>query len=167
VSGSEAEPRYSLPAMTDRVKPLGQSTIAAGLAFKLIEIAEAAGFASERLSEIDLPPRSAHAIETRLEAELVKEIPLGLPTLDAAASRMGMSSRTLRRRLREEGTRFQDVLDRARCALAKHYLDEPKLALGEVAFLLGFSEPSAFHRAFKRWTGATPLSHRRGALAPT
>jgi len=100
------------------------------------------------------------SVAERLEAVLVEDLARGSPTLETSAARLGMSARTLRRRLLEEGTRFQDVLVRARCSLAKRYLVEPKLALGEVAFLLGFSEPSAFHRAFKRWTGQTPLAFR-------
>ncbi len=101
------------------------------------------------------------SITQRLEAVLVQTLRHGAPTIEDAARRIGMSTRTLRRRLQEEGSRFQDVLERSRCDLAKRYLAEPKLAVGEVAFLLGFSEPSAFHRAFKRWTGKTPLEHRR------
>jgi AraC-like DNA-binding protein len=103
------------------------------------------------------------SVTQRLEAVLVQTMRLGAPTIEDAARRLGMSTRTLRRRLTEEGSRFQDVLERSRCDLAKRYLAEPKLAVGEVAFLLGFSEPSAFHRAFKRWTGKTPLEHRRSA----
>ena len=104
------------------------------------------------------------SVAERLEAVLVEDVTHGLPSLETAAARMGMSPRTLRRRLADEHTRFQDVLVQARCNLAKRYLAQPKLALGEVAFLLGFSEPSAFHRAFKRWTRSTPGAWRqRGA----
>ena len=60
---------------------------------------------------------------------------------------------------------FQTILDETRCDLAKRYLEEEALTLAEVAFLLGFAEPSAFHRAFKRWTGQTPLAFRRGERA--
>jgi AraC-like DNA-binding protein len=103
------------------------------------------------------------AISFRLRDYLAKGVQSGLPSLEAAASHLGVSARTLRRRLQEEGTTFQDVLDETRCELAKRYLLAEKLAPGEVAFLLGFSEPSAFHRAFKRWTGQTPVTYRRSA----
>jgi AraC-like DNA-binding protein len=103
------------------------------------------------------------AISFRLRDYLAKGVRSGLPSLEAAASHLGVSARTLRRRLQEEGTTFQDVLDETRCELAKRYLLAEKLAPGEVAFLLGFSEPSAFHRAFKRWTGQTPVTYRRSA----
>jgi AraC-like DNA-binding protein len=74
-----------------------------------------------------------------------------------------MSPRTLQRRLHEENTSHQQLLDELRRELAQRYLREPTIAIGETAFLLGFSEPSAFHRAFKRWTGTTPGTFRRRA----
>ena len=76
------------------------------------------------------------------------------------APRLHMSPRTLHRRLEEEGTSFRQVLTEVRRELAARHLSERRLAIGEIAFLLGFSEPSAFHRAFKRWTGHGPLSYR-------
>ena len=96
-----------------------------------------------------------------MRAFLLEEVQRGAPTLQTAAAHLRTSPRTLKRRLQEEGTTFQDLLDSVRCDLAKRYLEEPRLALGEVSFLLGFSEPSAFHRAFKRWTGKTPLAYRQ------
>ena len=74
-----------------------------------------------------------------------------------------MSERSLQRRLEAEGTRFAALVDAVRKDLALRYLADPRLALGEVAYLLGFAEPSPFHRAFKRWTGTTPAAMRRGA----
>jgi AraC-like DNA-binding protein len=79
--------------------------------------------------------------------------------LDAIAQRLGMTGRSLQRRLRDEGTTFQAVRDAARQNLADHYLSQG-LTFAEISFLLGFSEPSAFFRAFKRWTGFTPLEQR-------
>jgi AraC-like DNA-binding protein len=109
------------------------------------------------------PPES---VAGRLAAVLATETRSGPPTLEAAAKRLGTSSRTLRRRLKDEGTSFHEVLDRARLELAKRYLKDPRMPLGEIGFLLGFSEPSAFHRAFKRWTGTTPLEHRERPPGP-
>lgn len=86
-----------------------------------------------------------------------------LPSALEVARALGLSERTLRRRLEEEGVRFQALADGTRSELARRYVAEGSLPLGEVAFLLGFSEPSAFHRAFKRWTGRTPLEFRRAA----
>lgn len=81
--------------------------------------------------------------------------------LEPIARRLSMSPRTLQRRLQEEGTSHQQLVDDLRHEMALKYLDEPAISIGEVAFLLGFSEPSAFHRAFKRWTGATPGDYRK------
>jgi AraC-like DNA-binding protein len=67
-----------------------------------------------------------------------------------------MSDRTLQRRLAAEHTTFDALLDEIRHQLALRYLADPKIAVSEVAYLLGYSEPSPFHRAFRRWTGATP-----------
>lgn len=107
---------------------------------------------------VDAEPDS---VGLRLRAALAEELRSGVPTLDSASARLGIGARTLRRRLQEESTTFHDVLDETRSELARLYIGAPKLAIGEVAFLLGFSEPSAFHRAFKRWTGMTPLAYRK------
>lgn len=77
------------------------------------------------------------------------------------ARQIGMSPRTLHRRLQEHGTSYQALLDTVRCELARSYLGERHLAIEEVAFLLGFAETSTFYRAFKRWTGITPGEYRQ------
>src|SRR6185369_10618542 len=97
----------------------------------------------------------------RLREIIRSELNGGDPGLDHMAQKLGMSSRTLQRKLRDHGTTHQDVLDQMRQDLATRYLQQPEMAIGEVAYLLGFSESSAFHRAFKRWTGATPTEFRK------
>jgi AraC-like DNA-binding protein len=82
--------------------------------------------------------------------------------LETVAKRLGMTPRSLQRRLKDEGTAFAAVREDVRKALADRYLDQG-LSFAEISFLLGFSEPSAFFRAFKRWTGLTPYE-RRSAL---
>lgn len=84
-------------------------------------------------------------------------------TLSGLASRLRMSERSLQRRLADEGETFDRLLDELRHELAVRYLTDKKIAIAEVAFLLGYSEPSAFHRAFKRWTGSTPSQLRQRA----
>lgn len=87
--------------------------------------------------------------------------------VDAVAKRLAVTTRSLQRRMKEEGSSFNAVREEVRRDLAHRYIDEG-MALSEVAFLLGFSEPSAFFRAFKRWTGLTPLeSKTRRAAAPS
>lgn len=82
------------------------------------------------------------------------------PRLEDVAKRVAMSPRTLQRRLSEAGTTFQSLVDEARRCLAQGYLEDERLTVGEVAYMLGYSEPSAFVRAFKRWTGRTPRQFR-------
>ena len=72
---------------------------------------------------------------------------------------LGLTSRSLQRRLKDEGTAFQTLREDVRRELAQRYLSDG-LSIAEISFLLGFSEPSAFFRAFKRWTGKTPLESR-------
>lgn len=85
----------------------------------------------------------------------------GDPGLEHVAGQLDMSARTLQRKLREHGTSHQELLDQMRKDLAMRYLREPEMAICEVAYLLGFSESSALHRAFKRWTGMTPNEFRK------
>jgi AraC-like DNA-binding protein len=72
-----------------------------------------------------------------------------------------MSTRTLHRRLYEEGTSFVDLLDETRRELAAGYIRRSDYSVGEVAYLLGFAETSSFNRAFRRWTGMSPSEYRR------
>jgi len=114
-----------------------------------------------------LPHQDSLANQVRgLLTEMLKA---GDSRVEAISHRLGLSPRTLQRRLREEGTSHHDLLDGVRRDLSKRYLQEPELSICEVTYLLGFSEPSAFHRAFRRWTGVTPkafrISHARGSDA--
>jgi AraC-like DNA-binding protein len=82
------------------------------------------------------------------------------PDLEAVAAHMHISPQTLRRHLREEGTSFQELKDQLRRDIAIYHLGRADLSLQQIAEQLGFSEPSAFHRAFKKWTGLTPGAYR-------
>jgi AraC-like DNA-binding protein len=81
-------------------------------------------------------------------------------TMDAVARELGVSVRSLRRRLAEEGVSFPKLLEEAQLASAKRLLENPDRSIYDVAFAMGFSDPSAFHRAFRRWTGMTPSQYR-------
>jgi AraC-like DNA-binding protein len=85
----------------------------------------------------------------------------GVPDLDGVARRLGMSARTLQRRLREEGTTFAAVLIGFRQDMARPLLRDGRLAVSEVAYLLGYEDPSSFQRAFRRWSGRSPRAFRR------
>ncbi len=97
----------------------------------------------------------------RVRACIVSMLPLGNPTAERVAGQLGMSNRTLRRRLHDEGAPFKQILDDVRTELARHYLAKEKRTIDEVAYLVGFSDPSAFTKAFRRWTGQTPASFAR------
>jgi AraC-like DNA-binding protein len=78
------------------------------------------------------------------------------------AMRLGLSERTFARRLAAEGLSFGEILDDMRRDLATHYLEEPNLQVSQIAWLLGFHQPSAFSHACRRWTGKSPSQYRRG-----
>ncbi len=98
-----------------------------------------------------------------LQRTLVALLPEGRVSLRRVAERLHVSPRTLQRRLAGRGLSWQMLLDRTREQLAGHYLADPSLSLGEIALLLGYSEHSAFSRAYRAWTGRTPARDRRSA----
>jgi len=83
------------------------------------------------------------------------------PSLEETAEHLGLPDWTLRRKLKEEGTTFQALLDDMRKDLAMGYMRDTQMSFGEIAYVLGFSTPGAYQRAFKRWTGETPGGYRR------
>lgn len=91
---------------------------------------------------------------------LCRLLPRGEPKRDVVAQTLHLSQRTLQRRLQEEGTTFQSLLDDTRRELAEQYLAQPALTLLEIAYLLGFADPSNFFRAFRRWFDTTPGEYR-------
>ena len=113
--------------------------------------------ATRLLAEV---PESA-SVAHRVHCELLRAGLHGDLSLDAIARRIGMSPRTLQRRLRDEATSLSDVVDQVRHAVATRLLSGSETGIAEVAYAVGFSEPAAFHRAFKRWTGRTPAEFRR------
>jgi AraC-like DNA-binding protein len=108
--------------------------------------------ASELLARVPPAGDFAALVRHRISAAL----PDGDPGAAALAQGLGMSARTLRRRLKECGTTHHRLLDEVRHDLARRALAQRELSVNEVAFLLGFSDASAFHKAFRRWTGGPP-----------
>lgn len=96
------------------------------------------------------------AFLTRARRSICEALAAQSATLHDVAGRLQLSSRTLQRRLQDEGTSFDAQLDDIRRQLALQHLAERNTSQGELAFLLGFSDVSAFHRAFRRWTGLAP-----------
>lgn len=109
------------------------------------------GYAEQLLAKLDKQTWSKK-VATLLEQSLAR----GPISRDIIASHMALSERSLQRKLKEEGTSFQEILDEVRLSLAERYLKDAELSLQDIATLLGFSEVSTFHRAFKRWTGRSP-----------
>jgi AraC-like DNA-binding protein len=104
---------------------------------------------------------SATSARGRVEGLLMPILHKGETSVDGIAAKMGMSRQTLFRQLRDEGATFEKVLDDLRRQLALDYLGAKKVSVTETAYLVGFSEPAAFSRAFKRWTGQSPRDVRR------
>lgn len=113
-----------------------------------------------QLSEFLRAMPSASSLTARVRDVVTKDLSTAPPSAAAAARKLHMSRRTLQRQLQAERTNFTELVDGLRRELAARYLRQPDLAIAEVAFLLGFSEASAFHRAFKRWQGVTPAAYR-------
>ena len=90
----------------------------------------------------------------------------GFPGFERITDLLHMSAPTLRRRLKREGTTFQELKDACRRDASIDYLRRPELSINDVAILMGFTDPSAFYRSFKKWTGTTPGEYRARALAP-
>ena len=104
-------------------------------------------------------------LRTRVENAISSLLPHGRVVVDDVARSLGMSRRTLIRRLSDEELKFTEVFKQLRRDLAVRYLDDPKLQISKIAWLLGFTEVSAFTHAFKRWTGKAPSQMRRTALS--
>jgi AraC-like DNA-binding protein len=102
-----------------------------------------------------------HTVREHVRRLLWTSLSDGVPNLDDVARRLGMSARTLQRRLRGEGTTFAAVLTGFRQDMARPLLREGQLAVSEVAYLLGYEDPSSFQRAFRRWSGRSPRAFRR------
>ncbi|PID62011.1 MAG: AraC family transcriptional regulator [Gammaproteobacteria bacterium] len=108
-----------------------------------------------------IPAFRDQPVSDRVLGVFGEDLSRGLPASEQIAACLGMSISTLRRRLLEEGTSLQQLKDDARQAAAIRYLSVPELSAREVAELVGFDDPSAFQRAFRRWTGVTPGVFRR------
>ena len=100
-------------------------------------------------------PQQDHLLND-IRRHLSRRLLQGEPALELIAADLHLSGRTLRRRLQQQGWHFRQLLEDTRRHLAEDYLRDPRLTLPEVALLLGYSEQSAFNRAFRRWTGQTP-----------
>lgn len=106
---------------------------------------------------------ASHGLRGRIEAELLPILHRGSPAIAAMARQLGLSRATLYRRLKAEGTTYEQVLDDLRRRLALDYLTARRASIHEIAYLTGFSDPAAFSRAVKRWTGLSPSQFRENS----
>jgi AraC-like DNA-binding protein len=104
-------------------------------------------------------------LRTRVENAISSLLPHGRVVVDDVARSLGMSKRTLARKLSDDGLNFTEILQQLRRDLAVRYLDDRKLHISKIAWLLGFNEVSAFTHTFKRWTGKTPSQMRATAAS--
>lgn len=102
-----------------------------------------------------------HKITHDIQNLIKDALPSGIPSINQLGEHMGMSSRTLNRRLSENGLTFRDLIKKTQHEISTELLKNTSRSIGEIAFLTGFSEQSAFNRAFKRWTGYSPLEFRK------
>jgi len=105
-----------------------------------------------------LPPRTGIALE--VQRALASRVAGGDVGIDTIARPLAMSARSLQRRLSAEGVSYQALVDETRKEAARRYVAGSALSLAEIAYLVGYSEPASFHRAFKRWYGVTPEGFR-------
>jgi AraC-like DNA-binding protein len=99
-------------------------------------------------------------LRTRVENVISSLLPHGRVHMDDVARSLGMSERTLARKLSDDGLNFTEIFQQLRCDLASDYLKDPNLHVAKIAWLLGFQDVSAFTHTFKRWTGKTPSQMR-------
>lgn len=167
---SEHERIFRAPVLFD--KPVAKLIFDKSfLELTLIEADLTLGSLLERQAEELLAASPRHGVFVRQVRQLIEEnLREGEARIETICRKLGrISKRTLQRKLSEEGTSYQELLEETQCDVSKFYLQKPEMAICEVSYLVGFSQPSAFHRAFRRWTGTTPKEFRdaqpRRALA--
>jgi AraC-like DNA-binding protein len=115
---------------------------------------------SKKLSDLD----TEASMQERVRSALSEMLPAGQSSIEEAADRLGMSKRSLQRRLSEESSSYQEVLNTTRRELAYSYLSRSSASLVEIAYLLGFQDGNSFLRAFRGWTGQTPGEYRNSLM---
>jgi AraC-like DNA-binding protein len=107
-----------------------------------------------------LDEMEARSLSEQVILELKRRLPSGRPEVNEVARRMGMSERTLQRRITEEGRSFRELLVEARRELGHRFLSDVAMDTDEIAFLLGYHDATSFRRAFREWEGVTPARWR-------
>jgi AraC-like DNA-binding protein len=163
------------PAYRAEYERIFQVTVTFGAEWNAMQVNEAAlsyrlqlqpryvfGILSEHADALLKELENSKSVRGRVESLLMPILHTGDVSMDAIAAKLGLSRQTLFRKLKAEGTSFEKVLDGLRHRLAVDYLGGKRVSVNETAYLVGFSDPAAFSRAFKRWTGASPRAMRSG-----
>lgn len=148
------EPQYDAPR--NRL-----SFVTSDISDRLVTGDPALARAADEQTELYLAQFLDQSMSHDVVGKIIEHLPNGPPEQAQIAAALNVSNRTLQRKLRDEGTSFLDLLKDTRLELARKYLRQPSRSVVETAYLLGFSEPSTFSRAFKRWTGLAPNEYRR------
>ena len=114
----------------------------------------------DRIIDTYLAQLDRSHVAARTRAKLIEKLPAGTPSEGGIARALNLSVRSLQRRLSDEQTTFKQLLDDTRRELALQYIRDPSVTITEMTYLLGYSEPANFSRAFKRWTGSSPSAVR-------
>lgn len=118
----------------------------------------------QHLQELSLPQQDGDGLRALVERQIRLSLSGRKPSLEEIAGALMLEPRTLQRRLKREGASVEEVLAAVRRAEAIRYIEDGKFEVKEISYLLGFSDPSAFIKAFRRWTGATPGAYRAAAI---
>lgn len=121
-------------------------------------------FLKDSLALIIVGNRQSIGLPEQIRAIISKGYGNAFPDFSQVCEKLSMTPQTLRRRLKEESTSYQAIKDSIRQDAACYYLGKEELSIDEIALMMGFSEASSFHRAFKKWTGQTPAGWRRDFL---
>jgi len=108
-------------------------------------------------------PDNDDSLTAKIRSIIGNDFRHDFPDFEAVARSLNSTPQTLRRHLKQEGTSYQEIKDTMRRDAAIYYLNRSQLTINEIAELMGFSEPSTFHRAFKKWTGLTPGAYRQNS----
>jgi AraC-like DNA-binding protein len=145
--------KYSQP---ENVITFGRAELEALLPTSNAELA----IANDKIVADYLAALDRSDVVMQVKTKLIEQLPHGDVTEDDVASAIHMSRRSLQRKLKEQGASYKELLDGTRSDLAKEYIRNSRLSINEITYMLGFSEPSNFTRAFKRWTGHSPTEFR-------
>ena len=121
-------------------------------------------FLKDSLAHIIVGNKQPIGLPDQIRAVISKGYGNAFPDFARVCETLSMTPQTLRRRLKEENTSYQQIKDDIRQDAARYYLTKEDLSIDEIALMMGFSEASSFHRAFKKWTGQTPAAYRREEL---